>query len=109
MPNRGKRDGKGVEGHSDYFNTMYKLGIKLHKLQAQIDAFRDDDFVVHSLKLIEKGSDESEWLVILCVDTTEGAKVGFSSGASIPEALSSLVNRLANNSMKWRVDEYRNG
>jgi len=108
MPNRGERDGKGVGGHAAYVKQMMGMGIKLVQLQNAIADLADDDVYVHSLKLVSKSNEADDWLVVLTVDTPDGAKIAFSSGSTIADGLSGLGNRLANNSVKWRNDEYRN-
>lgn len=108
MPKNSRKDGRGVEGHQAYVKEMMRHGENMFRLEHEFGTMRDRDIYPVALRFVDKSSDAAEWLLVLSVDTDAGAKVGFCSGGSFAEALGSLVNRLANNSMRWKDDEYRN-
>lgn len=107
MSERGVRDGKGVEGHRAFVAQQLKVAEGVMQLEQALVREEEAGMSLHQLKLIAKGSDAVEWLVVLTVDTDNGPKVAFTSASSLVEALVSLGNRLRNRTLKWRDDEYR--
>lgn len=47
------------------------------------------------------------WLLVIRARTDEGAVVAFHDAPTFLEACVGLSNRIRNNSLKWREDEYR--
>lgn len=108
MPQRGSKDGKGVGGHDAYVKDMLAKAQQVIGLQQALEDMEDDELYVHQLKFASRGSDAWEWLVVLTVDSKDGAKVAFSSAGTLSEAIGALLGRIQNNSLRWKDDEFRN-
>lgn len=85
-----------------------RAGKALAQLDRMCSTYWPGEFQIGSIKVRLGETDNTETLVIVCGELSDGTPVvGFSSALVPSEALVGAINRVVNGSMKWRDDDYR--
>lgn len=85
---------------------MLKLANSIYVTQGRIDSQFDGNMMVKSIKIRLPNAPGGDYMAVITADTTEGSKVSFHGGSSLPDVLRGLCERLNNGRLKWRDDEY---
>lgn len=93
----------------DLFKRWKRAGRAVQYLSFCLEGERDISVELSGLTIRAPKEEGGEILVVLRGLDEEGAAVvAFHSAFSLDEALVGVENRLANGSLKWRIDEWAN-
>jgi len=82
-----------------------RIGLVMMALDEMMDAKEFDEMNIREIR-VKQNSDGSPGVLVVVKAVVEGRMlVGFSQGMTTSEAVSSAVERIKNNSMKWREDK----
>lgn len=82
---------------------LWEALVRLSYIQSRLDAV---DMVLGSLTVRPPSGDGGDWLLVCRMSVEGRPHVGFISGHDVATCFRSLVSKLENGSMKWKVDEY---
>lgn len=87
-----------------------RAGRALAQLDRMCSAYWPGEVLISTVKLRLGETDNTETLVVVCGELSDGTPVvGFSTALVPSEALVGAINRVVNGNMNWRQDDYRNG
>lgn len=107
MARSGDVPGNAMASAAAYTKQLVRLGEKVYDLDRIINRLDESDLWVEALRFRAPNDNDSQWLAVVTARQDGTPVVGFHGAATFQETLEGLVNRLANNSMKWRPDEYK--
>lgn len=85
---------------------LTKAGHAVHSASYRMEVLEGEGVGVTKIAFKARGGPSGEWLAVIGVDTPDGSKVAFHSADSFHGCVEGVCNRLMNNSLKWKDDEY---
>lgn len=86
-------------------NLLMKLGARLEQLDRWVAETPDDAHYITEVRFKVRYGTVGDVLAMVKATGPAGKEIAFHSDDTITEALSGLVSRLANGSLKWREDK----
>jgi len=82
------------------------IGVAMVRLDSRIEKMRGEGHSLVSIRLVAPSEKSTSWLAVIKLRTVEGAFVAFHQGDELSDLLKGVSNRMLNNSLKWKADEY---
>lgn len=85
---------------------LMRLGERMEMFEHHADRLFEQGLEVVGLSVRCPGDESAEYLVIARGRDSTGKVVAFHGGETFAEAVGGFMSRMANDSLKWRKDEY---
>lgn len=98
--------GNSLRSQANYERALIKAGDTLYHFESVVDGLDSDEIEVTGVTIKLPDEPGGDYLIVARGYVGGKPHVAFTGGTSLVEAMMSLVNRLRNRSMKWKVDRY---
>lgn len=106
MPRITDTPGNTLASQRSYEQSMVKVGQAVNRLDAYIDAYAEEDVFVSSMSIRVPQDIGDDVFITVRARVNDEAVVAFHGGATFAEALTGLINRFQNRSLRWKEDQY---
>ena len=106
MPRNTETPGNTLASQRSYEQAMLKVGQLIHRLDAYIDAYAEDEVFVRGLTVRVPQEIGEDVFITVRADVAGKPMVAFHGGATFAESLTGLINRFQNRSLRWKDDQY---
>ena len=89
-----------------YQKALITFAEKLVRFERVAERLFEDDVHIMGMTIRVPSGEGEDYLVTIRAFVGGDAKVAFHAGATIVEVLGGVMNRLTNNSLKWKDDKY---
>lgn len=100
-----QNSGNSVAAQVQFDKEMYKVGVLLHRADDMFQRLFEEGVDVTRMSVVLPQIDKPDYLCVVTA-TIDGVKhVAFHGGSTYVEAVTGILNRLMNGSLKWRLDQ----
>lgn len=98
--------GNSVGSHAAYLRQMVRQAETLQDFERILERMFEEETYVTGISFRFPHDDRLEYLAVVRVDGHAGRQVGFHNAPTFLEVVTGTVERLKNNSLRFKEDEY---
>lgn len=99
-------NGNSIASQAAYVRELVKSSEVLLRFEETWDHLAADDFLITHIRIIHPGITSGEYKVVVKATIGDKKVVAFHNGRSLLDVLQGMCNRLENNTLQFREDQY---
>lgn len=98
--------GNALAAQAAFERELFRVAQVWHRVDMLLDRLFENDIVVRRLSVVVPTPDRDGFTAIVTATVSGEPCVAFHGGTTFVEAMTGLLNRLENGSVKWKIDQY---